>query len=107
VAVVFNAIVPAQPWAQTFRFPAGAIDFAGGEKLRANFRRASGSPLIFAIDEPGGIVRTGNDYSIQLTNVQTTQLDGMDRVSFDLYAVKAGVTRALQLRVHVPVVDGL
>jgi hypothetical protein len=103
----FNSIIPGSAWAQLFRFPAGGIDYAGGETLLANFRRNAASPLAFAVTEPTGISRNGNDYTIGLTGAQTNSFIGFDRVAFDLYAVKAGVTRALGLRVHVPVVTGL
>jgi hypothetical protein len=107
---VFNSIIPGSAWSQVFRFPVGAIDHAGGETLLANFRKNTASPLIFAIAEPGGISRNGEDYTLGLTGGvggQTDQLAGEDRISFDLYAVKTGITRALGLRVHVPVVEGL
>jgi hypothetical protein len=102
---VFNTIIPGMPWQQTFRFPAGAV--ALDEFMRASFRKNAASPLIFAVNEPGEIVRDGNDFTVFLTANQTDQLEGVSRVSFDLYAFKGAAVRPLQLRVHVPVRVGL
>lgn len=105
----FNPIVPGSAWAQVFRLT-GLVDFAGGETLRASFRKNSAEPQLLVLNEGSGITRDTNDYTIGLTGGpagQSALFDAYDKISFDLYAVKAGVQRALGLRVHVPVVDGL
>lgn len=102
---VFNSIVPGLPWSQTFRFPAGAVGPA--ELMSASFRKNAASPPMFTVSEPAGIVRDGDDFNVQLTDVQTAMLEGLSQISFDLYATLAAAVRALQVRVHVQVRTGL
>jgi hypothetical protein len=101
----FNTIIVGYPWSQVVSFPAGAV--AVDETLRASFRRNSASPQIFELVEPADIVRTGNDFDLQLDAVRSALIIDTDKVSFDLYADKAGSSRPLQLRIHVPVREGL
>lgn len=96
----FNSIIPGFPWSQTFRFPDGV--FGVGESLRADFRRNVANPAIVSVSDGAGVTNVGNDYTINLTGLQTEEFAGLSRVGFDL-VIDGPMSRHLGVRVHVPV----
>lgn len=106
MGAVYNAIVPGYPWSQMFRFTSDPLGV--GEIMRADFRRNPASPELLSIDETSvGIVRNGNDFTVNLTDIQTALFEGFGRINFDFYGVQGVAVRHLQLRVRVPVKQGL
>lgn len=103
--MVNNDIFPGFPWSQTFRFPAGT--FLAGQILRADFRKNAAEPIILSLDENDGIVRAGDDFTLNLTAAQTSLMTGWLRVSFDFVRDAPGGDTLLGVRVRVPVTNPL
>lgn len=99
--MVYNDIFPGFAWSQVFRFPAGV--FLAGQSLRADFRDNPARPPIFQLAEGSGIVRVGDDFTVNLTDVQTTELSGKGRVYFDFVREAPAGDTALGVRVRVPI----